>query len=228
MNQFIILLLSTYLASANIVSASCSRNYVNTSAPRWAYTWNEYYYWGSHAGAATGIANAAADWNLAQGKIEIRPLTISDDYSINDDDTLTLAGRTSWTTQSPTNTGCANKTDGCTKCMNANVIYQVTILLNWSGTNGIYDEASSIGWTIAQTVEETMSHEFGHSYALAGDYVGTPDCTEPSVMSYVDPPNCSPNFFGPTSCDSDNFNSAYNGWSVDDYDTCGTCTTTSC
>src|SRR5204863_99678 len=58
-----------------------------------------------------------------------------------------------------------------------------------------------------------------------GDFTGTQNCTEPTIMSIVDPANCPPNFYGPQSCDVDNFNSAYSGWTTEDWYNCGGCNT---
>ena len=228
MNRSLTMLFATYFACVGAASATCSRSYVLTSTPRWSSTVQEWYYSGSQS-ASTGITNAAADWNAAaEGTLTLNSYMHYEDYVISDDDSIAPnEGFTSWTTQAD-NPGCANKLDSCGACMNSSVLYQVKIKLNWNGESGIVATHNDLSWTIDQTVEEIMSHEFGHSYRLGGDFTGTPNCTEPSVMSKVDPGNCTPNFFGPTSCDTDNFNSAYSGWTVTDFSMCGMCTTTGC
>jgi hypothetical protein len=148
-----------------------------------------------------------------------------DDIVISDDDTIAPnEGFTHYVDQS-NDPGCFDWWDNCMgHCLNRNAMYYTTVQLNWGGSNGIDSKTSPpISWTVAQAVEEIVSHEFGHVLGLAGDFT-TSDCTEPSIMSLVDPDSCSPNFFGPQSCDSDNVNAKYSGWVTEDYfGSCGGC-----
>jgi hypothetical protein len=189
--------------------ATCSRSYVATSYPRWHFNENEWSYSGTHS--TTQISNAAAAWNSAQSTLSIQQSGSFLDYLISDDDSIEPdVGNSSYTTHATS--GCPGQQDSCGYCFDGTMIYQWTIKVNWGGDHGVTRLATLLGITSDQMFEWVMSHEFGHSLRLSE--VSTNDCTQPTIMSNNEFVNCSPTFFTEQSCDIDNFNSAYSGWTT--------------
>jgi hypothetical protein len=182
-----LLILGLAASSSHVASAACSRSYTS-SWPRWVWTAIEWDYIGSHGTTATdNISNAQGDWNTrVSATISIASPGNYDDIVISDDDSIAPnEGFTNYLDQS--NSGCFNYWDNCHgHCLNRNAMYSTAVRLNWGGIGGISDIQSANGWTTAQTVEEIVSHEFGHLLGLIGDFT-TPDCSNPSIISQVDP-----------------------------------------
>jgi len=193
--------------SAGVATATCPGSLNNA---QWRWDAIEWTYSGS--ASTTGISNAAGDWNSAQSQITISTSQGYEDIAISDNNNMSNLGQTTLYSQQY-DPACYLKQDNTYGyCYNSSMMYYITIELN---QNLVATTASQWSLTNDQVIEKTMVHELGHGFNLANDDTAY-DCSSPTIMNTQGGPYfCG--FYTPQTCDTNEFNALYSGWSVFPY-----------